>query len=328
LRNRQQAEYFSRHAFQKQEHIRAALEETQEQLAEKKRLLAQLVPQYTVGDIETRQTVSPLRTVIVDDEKAQRSALQRKLEDTFGRQIVVSGEAFSVDSAISIISDCQPDLLFLDIDLIGGTGFDVLDAFPNPHFAVIFVTSFPEFGARAFRYAAIDYILKPVDPIHLQEAVERVFMLRKLGRVSNIKFDLSVSPSTTKHNGAAQPKGEAEAEKLRLRVRSNGASETLLLPLHLILAVESRNNKVIVHMSDDTECEASGTLKSLEATLPAALFVRCHASYIINLNAVFSQSRWQLTLIGNRTIPISRKYKWQTHQKIATFLDQKILKNG
>ena len=325
LRNRQQAEYFSHHAFQQQEHLRAALEGTQEQLVEKKRLLAQLVPLHTMGDIVTRQAVLPLRIVIVDDEKSQRSALKRKLEDTFGRQIIVSGEAFSVDSAISIITDCQPDLLFLDIDLIGGTGFDVLDAFPNPTFAVIFVTSFPEFGARAFRYAAIDYILKPVDPLHLQKAVERIFALRTVGIMPNLHLERAPESHKggdhiSQQSRIIQTKNERGAEKLQLRIRQDGLVQTIVISPHDILVIESNDNKVCIVLNDGkTIHEVTITLKALEALLPPSLFVRCHASYLVHLGSIIAFSAQDLTLTTGEVIPVSRARQEQTHAAIASY---------
>jgi two-component system LytT family response regulator len=127
-----------------------------------------------------------LRAIVVDDENAQRSILKRKLKEAFAEDITVVGEAFSVDTAIAVIKDLNPDILFLDIELIGGTGFDVLDAFEELPFEIIFVTSYPEFGARAFRYEAIDYILKPIEPQDLNDAVERVLKSRQPASDDNI----------------------------------------------------------------------------------------------------------------------------------------------
>lgn len=119
-----------------------------------------------------------LRAIVIDDENAQRTIIKRKIGECYPEQISIVGEAFSVDTAIAAINDLQPDIVFLDIELIGGTGFDVLDTFEEIDFEVIFVTSYPEFGAKAFRYEAIDYILKPVEPQDLKDAVERVFKAR------------------------------------------------------------------------------------------------------------------------------------------------------
>lgn len=119
-----------------------------------------------------------LRAIVIDDENAQRSILKRKITENFPDGIAIVGEAFSVDTAIAAIHTLNPDIVFLDIELIGGTGFDVLDAFEEMDFEVIFVTSYPEFGARAFRYEAIDYILKPIEPQDLKDAIERVFKAR------------------------------------------------------------------------------------------------------------------------------------------------------
>lgn len=123
--------------------------------------------------LETSMT----RAVVVDSEKANRGALRQKLHNLYGDNIFIVAEAFSVVSAIDSIITTAPDIVFLDIEIIGGTGFDILDVFPDRTFAVIFVTSYSTFGQEAFRYKALDYILKPIDPEKLREAVKRFFIL-------------------------------------------------------------------------------------------------------------------------------------------------------
>ena len=88
-------------------------------------------------------------------------------------EIVIAGEADSLSSARSLIEHAAPDIVLLDVDLGDGTGFDLLNLFPQPGFRVIFTTAHDEFALRAFRYSAIDYLLKPVDPEDLISAVRR-----------------------------------------------------------------------------------------------------------------------------------------------------------
>jgi two-component system LytT family response regulator len=235
----------------------------------------------------TKKNTSPLRAIIVDDEKAQRSALRYKVEETFGERVALVGEAFSVDSAIAVIKEHQPELVFLDIDLIGGTGFDVLDAFANPNFAVIFVTSYPEFGARAFRYDAIDFILKPIDPAHLQKAVERVFSLRNVGVESNVSPEF-ISPEQTTSNA---PKEKSWTIKAKDRT-------VYILEWEQIVHLQADGKYAIVYHTKGKPFLIAKTLQECSQELPETVFYQTHRSHIIN-RTYFSHARDGFAFLSN-----------------------------
>lgn len=197
-----------------------------------------------------------LRAVIVDDEKAQRFTLQRKLQDTFPDVVTIAGEAFSVDTAIDAIQSHKPDIVFLDIDLIGGTGFDVLDAFSELSFSVIFVTSYPEFGARAFRYQAIDYILKPIDPEELREAVNRVLNARP--------------------GGAS---GDLTTAYLSARLRDGGV---LAMPVQSIVFCEAFSGYVKVVLEDGSSYLLLNTLNECAESLAEVGAIEIERGTLIN----------------------------------------------
>lgn len=197
-----------------------------------------------------------LRAIIVDDEKAQRQMLQRKLGDSCAETIMIVGEAFSVDSAIAAIQTHKPDIVFLDIDLIGGTGFDVLDAFAELTFAIIFVTSYPEFGARAFRYQAIDYILKPIDPQELEEAVNRVLNARPGG--------VSAELTTT---------------YLSARLRDGGV---LAMPVQSIVFCETFSGYVKVMLEDGSSYLLLNTLAECAESLAEVGAIEIERGTLIN----------------------------------------------
>ncbi|MGH8817392.1 MAG: LytR/AlgR family response regulator transcription factor [Achromobacter pestifer] len=112
-----------------------------------------------------------LRVLIVDDEAPARRYLRRLLEAAPGVQ--VAGEASSAEQARGLIRDHHPDALFLDIELTSGTGFDLLDSL-NPAPAVVFVTAHNDYATRAFDVEAVDYLLKPVSPDRLEQALARL----------------------------------------------------------------------------------------------------------------------------------------------------------
>lgn len=237
----------------------------------------------------TKTNTSPLRAIIVDDEKAQRSALRYKVEETFGDRVALVGEAFSVDSAIAVIKEHQPELVFLDVELIGGTGFDVLDAFANPNFAVIFVTSYPEFGARAFRYDAIDFILKPIDPAHLQKAIERVFSLRNVGVESNVSPKFITTETTTTTESA--PKEKSWTIKAKDRT-------VYILEWEQIVHLQADGKYAIVYHTKGKPFVIAKTLQECSQELPETVFYQTHRSHIIN-RRYFSHARDGFAFLSN-----------------------------
>jgi two-component system LytT family response regulator len=114
-----------------------------------------------------------IKTIVVDDEKPSRDGLSTYIRD-FCRDISIVSECDSVKSAYNAILEHHPDLVFLDIEMPNGNGFDLLKMFKVPPFKVIFVTAYSEYAIRAFRFSAADYLLKPVKVDELVEAVNKV----------------------------------------------------------------------------------------------------------------------------------------------------------
>lgn len=214
-----------------------------------------------------------LKAVIVDDEQAQRSLLANKLQAIYSDQVIIVGEAFSVDSAIKEIQICQPDIVFLDIEIIGGSGFDVLDAFAEPTFSVVFVTSFPEFGAQAFRYQAIDYILKPIDPNDLYEAVRRVIASTEMN--NGVVF----SPlQNTLHQEGSKTTDEPQRDTIALMINK---SVKIVKADHIIYC-KAEGNYTKVIFTDGSDILITQQLGLLEEKFLRAGFIRIHRSSIVN----------------------------------------------
>lgn len=236
---------------------------------------------------QTTLETTIVSAVIVDDEKANRATLQHKIEEMFSEKILLVGEAFSVDSAIDIISKQKPDIVFLDIELIGGQGFDVLDAFSNPNFAVIFVTSFPEFAVRAFRYEAIDYILKPIDPEHLRKAIERVFAMRNLGVITNIQAQASSELS--------EP---TDASKEKYWIIKAKDRTIHMLEWNQIVRLKATGKHTIAYLTTGKHITIGRTLQECLQELPLSLFYQTHRSHIIN-RSYFSHARDGFAFLSN-----------------------------
>ena len=118
-----------------------------------------------------------LKTLIVDDEEESRKLLKITIEDNHP-ELNVIGEAASALEAIKEINCLNPDLVFLDIQMPNGTGFDVLEALPDRSFDVVMLTAHSDYAIRAIRADVCDYLVKPLDPIDLENAVERIFKIR------------------------------------------------------------------------------------------------------------------------------------------------------
>lgn len=114
-----------------------------------------------------------IRTIIIDDEKPSRDTLVVYLKE-YCQSLEIIAECKSIKEAYKAINEYKPQLVFLDIEMPRGTGFDLLRRFTKIEFSIIFVTAFSEYASMAFRYAAIDYLLKPVKVAELIEAVKRV----------------------------------------------------------------------------------------------------------------------------------------------------------
>ena len=119
-----------------------------------------------------------LRTIVIDDEKLSREVLYNYLKE-YCTDIEVIAKASSVKTAYKAIRKFSPDLIFLDIEMADGKGFDLLTLFDRIDFKIIFVTAYSDYAVKAFRFSAVDYLLKPVKIDELRDAVERVKILNK-----------------------------------------------------------------------------------------------------------------------------------------------------
>ena len=114
-----------------------------------------------------------IRTIIIDDEAHIRDTFTRLLE-SFCPQVSLAGEACGVDDGIKVIKELHPDLILLDINMKDGTGFDLLNAFPEINFKVIFISAFDKNTIRAFKLSGLEYLMKPVNPEEITASINRV----------------------------------------------------------------------------------------------------------------------------------------------------------
>jgi two-component system, LytTR family, response regulator len=208
-----------------------------------------------------------VHAVIIDDEAHIRDTLVNMLEMNCP-DVRVVGQASGVASGISTIKDLQPELVFLDIQMKDGTGFDLLQALPAIDFKVIFVTAYDQFALQAFRFSAVDYLLKPVNPEQLKEAVTRAGNLIREDFNKQMKVLEENLKSVTNKN-----------KKIILRT----AESIHLIDVGNIICCDSDSSYTTVHTVEGEKIIVSKTLKDFEEMLTECGFYRVHKSYLINL---------------------------------------------
>jgi len=203
-----------------------------------------------------------LRAAIIDDEEPAREVLRELLEAHSNVRVV--GEADSVANAAILCRDLNPNLLFLDVQMDDGEGFDLLpkiDSLP----AIIFVTAFERFAIRAFEVNAVDYLLKPVDPKRLAHTLQRIVRQPQ--------------------SAAAQILGEDD----RIHLRGDGKQRFSFLAE--IAGIEALENYSIVRFVEGDSLTMRRSMSEWEEILPKKMFCRPHRSFIINVDAVKSIAR-------------------------------------
>ncbi len=196
-----------------------------------------------------------MRTLIIDDEPAARDDLRRLL--AAHREFQIIGEAGRLAEAEALLRTAEYSLVLLDVELRGGTGFELLPHV-RPEARVIFVTAHSQYAVRAFEVNAVDYLIKPIAAARLDAALRRV-----------------------EPNSASPFAGTlAQSDLVYLRI---GNGTTRFVPLADIAAVESDENYTVVLLAGGHRLMVRRTLKSWEEALPPAQFVRVHRATIINL---------------------------------------------
>jgi len=235
------------------------------------------------------------KIVIVDDENRTRSLL-KKMISKIDLNLEVVGEADNVEAAKKVIQKHQPEIILLDIQMPDGSGFDLLEQPPNRKFEVVFVTAHQEFAIRAIKCAALDYILKPVEPEELNAALTSAI------DVIQTKSDLSVRYETLINN--------LQSNNKRIVVRTN--ESLYVFDLENLMYCQSDRNYTYFFLADGRKIIASRTLKEYEDSLTAPDFIRCHRSHIINLNFLDRYDRaagGSIIMKDNTEIPLSRSSK-------------------
>ena len=245
------------------------------------------------------QTVyNKLRAIIVDDELHGRENLKKIIEN-YCHEIEILACADSVVNAKELVNVHKPDVVFLDISMPVLDGFDFLDEYDDRNFIVVFVTAHEEFGIKAVKAGAADYLLKPVNIKELKQTVKKLLLIKN----KELKVD-------TVH----------ETDKLILP-ESHGFN---VLEIDDIIRLEAEGCYTKIFFKDGKNKIISRTLKDFEETIPKDIFFRIHKSHLINLKHIKDYSNISgnfVTMTDGSKIEISRRKAPEFIQKIKAVLN-------
>jgi two-component system LytT family response regulator len=236
-----------------------------------------------------------MRAIIIEDEIQSRKHLTKLLSQQ-STNILIVGDADSVDSGLELIHKTSPDLVFLDIRLSQQTGFDLLSQLGNFSFDVIFVSGFDQYGIPAIKFSALDYIMKPIRPTELFQAIQKA-LIRQAQKNTQAQIANLLSIVS-------------ETKKSVHRIALPLMKELRFVYPEEIIRCEAANNYTYFHIKPDERLLVSKGMFEFEDILQEYGFIRCHQSHIVNKKYVKSITREdysaELLLCNGEKVPISR----------------------
>lgn len=263
--------------------------------------------------------MTKLRTLLVDDEPLAVRGLAIRLQD-FG-DIDIIGTCANGREAVKTIKEQKPDLVFLDIQMPGFDGFAVLRALAGEAVIplVVFVTAYDEYALDAFRAHALDYLLKPVEPERLKEAIHRAreqqaqrTAIEQNARIVDLIENMDGVPIDTLSALMDQaPEVADDRYDPNLRIKDRG--HISIVPVEDVDYIDAAGDYMCIHVDEKTHILRE-TMKTMEQRLDPKVFQRVHRSTIVNLDKVtevkpHSNGECFLTLSGGTELKVSRSYK-------------------
>jgi two-component system LytT family response regulator len=233
-----------------------------------------------------------MRVLIVDDERLARKELRRLLKAHPDAEVV--GEAANADEARSQLAETRPDLVFLDVQMPGENGFELLESLENVP-QVIFCTAYDEYALRAFDVNALDYLLKPVDPARLATTLKRAATLPETPE--------TVEPEPEPRSGPLQPDE---------RVFVREGDRCWFVPVRSVRLLESEGNYTRLHFEEHRPA-VFRSLNAMEERLAPEIFFRANRAQVINLDFIDKIEPWfsgsyVVTLRGGERVELSRRH--------------------
>ena len=247
-----------------------------------------------------------MKVFIIDDESDSREIIKLLLQTKFPK-IQIVGEASTIQEGVEYLNQNKIDLLFLDIQLNGATGFDLLRHVRDVDFDVIFVTAYNQFAIEAIKNKALDYLLKPIDDEEFFEAVQKAISTKR--NLLQQQLDSLLANIPSQHHPAMMlAQNQLSLNKIVLLVGNTYE----LIGVDTIIRLKSDNNYTEFYLSNNRKIIASKPLKFYEEKLPASKFIRVHQSHLVNMDYIKQLEKGKyalLTLTDGSKIEISQSRK-------------------
>ncbi|MFC0774057.1 LytR/AlgR family response regulator transcription factor [Terrimonas alba] len=243
-----------------------------------------------------------LKAILIDDEpdSIRLLALQLKMHCP---QVEIAGQYTSSVEGLQAIRSLKPDLVFLDVEMPEMNGFELLDRLNDIFFSLIFVTAYNEFALKAFRFSALDYLVKPLDTSELQEAVKKA---EKHLRIDQRQIELLRS----------QLQGQQPPQKIAVPFHTG----VVFVELKDLVYGEAEGNYTKLVLTDGKTYLLSKTLREVQEVLEVRNFLRVHRQYLINLDHIKSYHKGEaayLVMQGDINIPVAKNQKERLVQKFG-----------
>jgi two-component system LytT family response regulator len=243
-----------------------------------------------------------IKAVLIDDIPSAIEMLRADLNQHCP-EVTIIGTADGVVSGAKLLRQLTPEVVFLDIEMQDGSGFDLLEILPEINFKIIFVTASDQHAIKAFRFSAIDYLLKPINVADLQEAVGKVAQIDSREKVEVLLEHWS-------------------QQEDQHRIALHTSEEIKIVNIKDIVRCESDNNYTYFHFLNGSKFLVTRTLKSFDILLSPHRFLRVHQSHLVNLNQVRSYMRSEggyLLMADKSHVPVSVRKK----AEVMEILDNK-----
>lgn len=248
-----------------------------------------------------------IRCILIDDESNSLEMMEWLLK-TYCPQVKIEAMCNSAKKGIEAIHQHKPDLVFLDIEMPRMNGFDMLEQFDKLFFDVVFCTAYDQFAIKAFKYSALNYLLKPVDPDELKETIRRIENRRSAPSKEQIELLFQNIKQTTKPTAA--------------RIALTTGDGMIFVPTRDILYCHAESNYTNVMLAGGKKVLVSKILKEIDEALSGPDFYRIHNSYLVNLNHITKYVRGDggyVVMADGATVSISRSRRQEFMEMFEKF---------
>lgn len=248
-----------------------------------------------------------MNILIVDDETRAREVIADMIRMYCNDSDISLEEADGVQTALAAIQRNAPDLLLLDIRLKDGNGFDLLNRIKHLELPVIFITAYEEYAIKACKVSALNYILKPVDPFELKDAIANAGK-----KIEREKLVERLDTFMQNYSG-----NERQVKRITLKT----AESIYIVNTSDIIFCEADGNYTTFHLADKRQVTVSRPLGDYEEMIASSRFIRTHQSYLVNVEHITRYERAEgiIVMVNDNKVPVSTRRKEQLLQFLNSF---------